>query len=146
MRSTLFSLLATGLVAVASAYTQPVGEPSGNPIYKPGLNEPIPVGQPYTITWDPTTTGTVSIVLLRGPSTNVVPMYAIAESIPNTGTYTWTPSDDLENDVSHYGIQLIDDATGQFQCESKKRRRRMSVTAGVRSDRRMCSWSSRRRR
>lgn len=67
------------------------------------------------LTIQPTSDGTVSLVLLRGPSTNVVPMYAIAEAIPNTGSYTWTPAATLEDDVSHYGIQLIQDATGYYQ-------------------------------
>jgi hypothetical protein len=110
----ILSTFIAGL-AVASAYTQPVGDPSGNPIAKPGLNEIVPVGVPYTVTWTPTTTGTVTIVLLRGPSTNVLPLYPIAEGIENTGTFQWTPSTDLEDDVTHYGLQLIVDATGQYQ-------------------------------
>jgi len=55
------------------------------------------------------------LVLLRGPSTNVIPMYAIVEDIPNTGSYEWTPATTLEDDVSHYGIQLIEVKTGFYQ-------------------------------
>lgn len=50
----LFSLFTAGLACIATvnAYTQPVGDsPVGNPIYKPGLNDIVPVGSPYTITW-----------------------------------------------------------------------------------------------
>ena len=54
-------------------------------------------------------------MLLRGPSTNVVPLYSIVENIPNTGSYSWTPSTSLQADTTHYGIELIVDATGQFQ-------------------------------
>jgi hypothetical protein len=42
MYSNDFSLLAlftAGLAALTSAYHAPVGDPSGNPIDKPGLNE-----------------------------------------------------------------------------------------------------------
>ncbi|KAL4871595.1 Ser-Thr-rich glycosyl-phosphatidyl-inositol-anchored membrane family-domain-containing protein [Aspergillus spectabilis] len=101
--------LISALVAVATAYTTPDYSvpPSGNPILKPGLNEAVPVGSPYTITWDATTEGLVSLVLLRGPSTNVVPLYPIAESIPNTGEFVWTPSTELEDDVTHYGLLLV---------------------------------------
>lgn len=63
----------------------------------------------------PTTQGTVSLVLLKGPSENAQPQYAIAEKIPNDGTYVWTPSKDLEPtaDATGYGIQLISDKNGQ---------------------------------
>ncbi|KAF4216065.1 hypothetical protein CNMCM8980_009239 [Aspergillus fumigatiaffinis] len=111
----------SALVAMASAYTQPdySKSPQGNAILKPGLNEQVPVGKPYTITWDPTTQGPVSLVLLRGPSTNVVPLTTIVESIPNTGSYSWTPSTDLENDVTHYGLLLVVEGTGQYQWSTQ---------------------------
>ncbi|KAL5339306.1 Ser-Thr-rich glycosyl-phosphatidyl-inositol-anchored membrane family-domain-containing protein [Aspergillus crustosus] len=101
--------LLSALVAVATAYTTPDYSvpPSGNALLKPGLNEAVPVGAPYTITWDPTTEGLISLVLLRGPSTNILPLYAIAENIPNSGEFVWTPSTDLENDVTHYGLLLV---------------------------------------
>lgn len=109
------------LAAAVSAYTQPdySQPPSGNPIYTPGLQEQVPVGKPYEITWNPTTPGTVTLVLLRGPSTNVVPLYPIAQQIPNTGKFSWTPSTDLENDVTHYGLLLVVDATGQYQWSTQ---------------------------
>ncbi|PKX89591.1 GPI anchored serine-threonine rich protein [Aspergillus novofumigatus IBT 16806] len=111
----------SALVTMASAYTQPdySKAPQGNAILKPGLNEQVPVGKPYTITWDPTTQGPVSLVLLRGPSTNVVPLSTIVESIPNTGSYSWTPSTDLENDVTHYGLLLVVEGTGQYQWSTQ---------------------------
>ncbi|KAL4952457.1 Ser-Thr-rich glycosyl-phosphatidyl-inositol-anchored membrane family-domain-containing protein [Aspergillus filifer] len=101
--------LVSALVAAVSAYTTPdysVG-PSGNAILTPGLNDLVTAGEKYTITWDPTTSGDVSLVLLRGPSTNVVPMYAIAENIGNSGSFDWTPSTDLEPDTTHYGLLLV---------------------------------------
>jgi len=119
----LFSLFTAGLACFmpfANAYTQPVGaEPKGNPIYTPGLNSIVPVGQGYNITWGPTTTGTVTLLLLKGPSTNAVPQYAIAEKISNSGSYVWTPSNDLAPGQTGYGIELIDDATGQYQYSTQ---------------------------
>ena len=67
----------------------------------------------------PTTTGTVTLVLLRGPSENILPLFPIVEKAPNSGTFTWTPPTTLEADVTHYGIQLIDDATGAYQYTSQ---------------------------
>lgn len=88
----------------------------GNPVYTPGSTDIVPVGKPFTITWDGSGLGsTVTLVLLRGPSTNVVPIGAIVENTPNSGSYVWTPSDTLQDDVTGYGIQMIDDATGEYQ-------------------------------
>ncbi|KAK5134040.1 hypothetical protein LTR08_007045 [Meristemomyces frigidus] len=117
--SSLLSLFTAGLaclVPFTTAYTTPVGaEPVGNPISLPGLNSVVPAGQAYTVTWQPTTAGTVTLVLLKGPSTNAIPQYAIVEKIPNSGSYSWTPSTDLAPGQTGYGIELIDDATGQYQ-------------------------------
>ncbi|KAL9100741.1 MAG: hypothetical protein Q9163_003926 [Psora crenata] len=93
--------------------------PSGNSINTPGLASQVPVGIPYDITWQPTTSGTVSIVLLRGPSENVAPLECIVDSVPNTGTYTWTPSTSLENDSSRYGIQIVVDGSGEYQYSTQ---------------------------
>ncbi|EMC99535.1 hypothetical protein BAUCODRAFT_339926 [Baudoinia panamericana UAMH 10762] len=117
----LFSLFTAGLACllpVANAYTQPVGDaPSGNPISEPGLSSIVPAGQNYTITWQPTTDGTVTLVLLKGPASNAIPQYAIVENIPNSGSYVWFPSTDLAPtaDATGYGIELICDSNGQYQ-------------------------------
>ncbi|KAI9884007.1 MAG: UDP-glucose-4-epimerase [Watsoniomyces obsoletus] len=113
------TLLSATLATLAGAWTTPVGNPSGNPISSPTLGEIVPVGKPYNIKWNPTSTGTVTILLLRGPSTNVVPLYAIAEKIDNSGSYSWTPSTSLEADTSRYGIQLIQDKDGVFQYSTQ---------------------------
>ncbi|KAH9833925.1 Ser-Thr-rich glycosyl-phosphatidyl-inositol-anchored membrane family [Teratosphaeria destructans] len=121
----LFALFTAGLACVvpfADAYTQPVGaNPLGNPIYTPNSGDIVPAGKEYNITWGPTTTGTVTLLLLKGPSTNAVPQYAIVESIANSGSYLWTPSTDLEptKGATGYGIQLIVDASGQYQYSTQ---------------------------
>ncbi|KAG7006950.1 hypothetical protein G7Y79_00012g032860 [Physcia stellaris] len=116
------SLIASALTAVVSATTckqQPIGNPSGNPIGLPGLAQQVQAGTPFTITWEPTTPGGVSIVLLRGPSENVLPIACITESTPNTGKFVWTPPTSLEPDVTHYGLQIIVDGTGQYQYSTQ---------------------------
>jgi hypothetical protein len=120
----MFGLFTAGLACLAplaAAYTTPTGTgPVGNPISQPGLNTIVPVDETFTITWDPTTKGTVSLVLLKGPAENLIPVYAIAEKIENSGSYTWDPKSTLEpsEGAKGYGIQLIDDATGQYQYTS----------------------------
>ncbi|KAK4969860.1 hypothetical protein LTR28_000679, partial [Elasticomyces elasticus] len=115
----LFALFAAGLAILAplaSAYTQPQGAvPVGNPISQPGAASIVPAGAPYTITWQPTTAGTVTLLLLHGPAENIQMMYPIVEKIPNSGSYVWTPSVGLRPEETHYGIQLICDADGQYQ-------------------------------
>lgn len=114
---TLFTAGLAAFAPLASAYTQPKGDPSGNAIYEPGLNSIVPVGKPFSITWEPTTEGKISLVLLHGPSTNVVPIATIAESIDNSGSYSWTPSTSLAPNNTYYGIELIVEGTGQYQCK-----------------------------
>lgn len=67
----------------------------------------------------PTTPGKVSIVLLRGPAENVIPIDCLADSIANTGTFSWSPSTALTPDVTHYGLQIIVTGTGQFQYSTQ---------------------------
>lgn len=113
-----FTSIVSVLAASASAFafTTPTSfNVSSNPIFTPASAQIVPVGTPFKITWKPTESGTVSIVLLRGPSTNVQPLYAIAEKIPNSGSFEWTPKSDLEADTTHYGLELIKDSDGQFQ-------------------------------
>ena len=117
-----FALFTAGLslIPAVSAYTKPVGDsPSGNAIYEPGLNSVVPAGQQFSITWEPTTSKceTVDLVLLKGPSTNAVYYSTIVENYTNNGSFAWTPSKDLAPQTVGYGIQLICDGTGVYQCE-----------------------------
>ncbi|KAJ4347497.1 hypothetical protein N0V95_005371 [Ascochyta clinopodiicola] len=112
------SIVALFASVAAAQLHAAVGEPSGNPITRP-LNEVVPACKAFTITWQPTTTNTVSLLLLRGPSTNVVPIQTLAEGINNSGSFTWTPASTLEADVTHYGLQLIDDVNGQYQYSTQ---------------------------
>lgn len=108
--------LVTAFAALASAYTTPdySKPPQGNAIRSPGLAEQVPEGKPYTIKWDTLLGKTVSIVLLRGPSTNVVPIATLAESIPNTGSFVWTPATTLTPDITHYGLLIVVEDAGQY--------------------------------
>lgn len=108
--------LVTAFAALASAYTTPNYNepPQGNAIRSPGLAEQVPEGKPYTIKWDTLLGKTVSIVLLRGPSTNVVPIATLAESIPNTGSFVWTPATTLTPDITHYGLLIVVEDAGQY--------------------------------
>lgn len=114
--------IATFFAGLAAAQIHaPVGEPTGNPITSP-LNEVVPKCEPFTIKWTPTTTNTISLLLLKGPSSNVVKYGpALAEGIANSGSFVWTPASDLPttDGPTGYGLQLIDDVTGQYQYSTQ---------------------------
>ena len=110
--------IAALFAGIAAAQHVPVGEPNGNPITAP-LTQIVPACKEFTITWQPTTPNPVSLVLLRGPAENIKPLSTIVTGITNSGSYKWTPSSGLEADVTHYGLQLIDDVTGQFQYSNQ---------------------------
>lgn len=120
MRFSTAAIIST-LAAFAAAYTQPdySKPPSGNAITSPGLNEQVPEGAPYEIKWEPTLGKRVSLVLLRGPSTNVKPLETIVENIPNSGHYTWTPGTNLTPDTTHYGLLLVVEGTGAYQWSTQ---------------------------
>jgi hypothetical protein len=106
------------VAGLATAQHTPVGEPNGNPITRP-LTEIVPACKAFTISWQPTTPNSVSLVLLRGPAENIKPLSTIVTGIQNSGSFVWTPSSGLEADTTHYGLQIIDDVTGQFQYSNQ---------------------------
>ncbi|MCJ1378876.1 hypothetical protein MMC17_001975 [Xylographa soralifera] len=115
MRISFYALVSAALAGIVSAWTTPTFADTGNSFYTPGLNQIVPAGAPFNVTWNPTTNGTVDLVLCHGPASNCVDLFAVATNIPNTGSYLWSPSLSIQPDTSHYGIQLIVDATGAYQ-------------------------------
>lgn len=107
----------------------------------------IEAGFPEQITWDPTSEGTVTIVLVHGDPQNLERVEVLAGTssshshtlnlrqetiltshkagIPNSGAYTWLPSTTLPRG-DDYALQIIDDSdptadpnyTPQFTIES----------------------------
>lgn len=124
MRFSTASLF-SAVVAVAAAYTIPGTQPDyskgseGHAIFTPGLQQQVPKCAPFDITWSKDAGDKVTLVLLRGPSTNVQPIATIADSIENTGSYSWTPSTGLEVDTTHYGILLIVEGSGVYQYSTQ---------------------------
>ena len=73
--NTIFVALST-LLALAFA------QDGGNPINYPTAGSQVQPGDTVTITWDPTTPGTVSLVLRMGPSENLVDVDTIVSEYP----------------------------------------------------------------
>jgi len=61
-----FSLAFAALATVASYVTA-----QENPIIFPGTGDSLSAGKPYSITWKPTTQGSVTLTLRYGPSRNL---------------------------------------------------------------------------
>jgi hypothetical protein len=76
-----------------------------NPIIKPDGKEPILAGHTFTIEWKPTTEGTITLTLRQGPSTNLNTLGVIADKVPNSGTYEWTPDASLPSG-DNYAIMI----------------------------------------
>lgn len=121
MKYSLFTGLVVAFAAITSAATPkelpytPTGPLEGNPISAPSTSEGVTAGKPFTISWQPTTKGPVSLILLRGPSENIKQVSYIATSQQNTGSYTWNVPATLEPDTTHYGIQLVDETDWSYQ-------------------------------
>ncbi|GBF64549.1 hypothetical protein TMEN_7265 [Trichophyton mentagrophytes] len=115
-----FTLVVAAFAATVSAVTPPnyTQQPSGNPITTPGLGERVPVGQVFTISWQPTTQKPVSLMLLHGCPNNCKPIATLAEGIPNSGSLPWTPEDGLVDDDA-YGLLIVVEGTGEYQYSTQ---------------------------
>ncbi|KAL8863949.1 MAG: hypothetical protein Q9198_010210, partial [Flavoplaca austrocitrina] len=118
MRASLFCMASAFLSLVATQ--QPTGP---NPFTLPA-DFMINAGEPTTITWTPTTGGTVSIRLRDGASSDLNQGIVVASDIENNGRAQITiPADTTRN--SDYALQIVsgpgaDDSnySAQFVVES----------------------------
>ncbi|KAK3059133.1 hypothetical protein LTR09_000699 [Extremus antarcticus] len=97
---TVLALLAAPLVALAQ---------NPNPFIIPEAGIAAKGGKPLTLQWKPTTQGTVTLVLRSGSSNNLNSGTVIASSISNSGSYTWTPSNQLTRG-SDYTVEIVSDS------------------------------------
>ncbi|GKZ32769.1 hypothetical protein AbraIFM66950_002388 [Aspergillus brasiliensis] len=99
MRS-IFYLALSAIATLAAASDNPFNIPEGGYTFT--------AGSPTTLTWDPTTNGTVTLRLQWGAVFTTSSGELIAGSIDNSGSYSWTPSADLAA-RSDYAVEIIDD-------------------------------------
>ncbi|KAI5208944.1 hypothetical protein E4T39_01091 [Aureobasidium subglaciale] len=111
---TLIALLASPLLAFAA---------SENKFTNSDYNG-ITAGQTFNIKWDPTTSGTVSLILRSGASNNLTPGVYVAQGISNSGSYSWSVPSDITRG-SDYALEIVDDSdpsnvnyTPQFVVDS----------------------------
>lgn len=71
-----FSTILSGVVALASlAFAQTTGP---NPFQIPAKGYLLTAGQPTTFNWQPTTQGTITLLLKAGPNGNLATILTIA--------------------------------------------------------------------
>ncbi|KAL4864288.1 hypothetical protein BDV12DRAFT_15302 [Aspergillus spectabilis] len=75
------------------------------------------IGEPTTLTWEPVSSnGTVTLELIWGATISSDEGETLESHLPDSGTYTWTPSQDL-SDLHDYTICLYPDQPPQdFDC------------------------------
>ena len=124
-----FSVISAGLLAIATsvtaassitvyqttACTSSTPTPTAaNPFLVPNADDyPFRAGEVSYITWTPTTSDTISLTLDNGTQ------FSLAEDIPNTGYFEWTPDASLINanefvdifDNTAYVLLLTDGTT-----------------------------------
>lgn len=103
-RTTALTLLAPILSA---AQSEPNDNPNAFQIPDGGLS--FTAGESTTVNWDPTTSGTVTLILRSGASSNLAEGVVVASEIDNSGSFTWTPDTDITRG-SDYTLQIVDDA------------------------------------
>ncbi|KAH0291530.1 hypothetical protein M436DRAFT_39998 [Aureobasidium namibiae CBS 147.97] len=95
---TLIALMASPLLALAD----------GNTFTNSNYNG-ITAGKTFDLTWKPTTSGTVSIILRSGASNNLTPGVYVAQGLTNSGSYSWTVPSDITRGTD-YALEIVDDS------------------------------------
>ncbi|KAJ0421041.1 Ser-Thr-rich glycosyl-phosphatidyl-inositol-anchored membrane family-domain-containing protein [Aspergillus carlsbadensis] len=99
MRSVFF--LALSAVATLVAARE-------NPFNIPSSGYEFTAGEPTTLSWDPTTEGTVTLKLQWGDSFTSSTGETIVSGIPNSGSYTWSVPDEIA-DRDDYSVEIVSD-------------------------------------
>ncbi|OJJ63187.1 hypothetical protein ASPSYDRAFT_86829 [Aspergillus sydowii CBS 593.65] len=100
MRSVFF--LALGAIATLAAARE-------NAFNIPKDGYEFTAGESTTLTWAPSTEGTVSLKLQRGDTFDSTTGTTIASNIANSGSYTWSVPKDIA-DHGDYTVEIISDS------------------------------------
>ncbi|KAF8467776.1 Ser-Thr-rich glycosyl-phosphatidyl-inositol-anchored membrane family-domain-containing protein [Kalaharituber pfeilii] len=111
--------LSTALVALSALSAFVFAQE--NPISSPTAGTVLVAGQDHTITWNPTTQGSVTLVLRKGDSKNLDTLNTIAADIANTGSFDWTVPENVESGED-YSVEIMypggSNFSPQFTIES----------------------------
>jgi len=96
-------MLSVVRLAVVSAFVSFVA--AANVITSVVAGTSLTPGQPFTITWTPDSSSTVTLILRKGQASNLDNIGAIA-TVQNTGSYTWYPDAALPGG-SDYALEIV---------------------------------------
>lgn len=113
--STLRVCVFLSVVAQGLAVTPASIGPAGNVFVSPSDGESVANSKPFTLRWTPTTSGLVDLVLKKGSPPELTTLYPLAEGYGNNGSFSWTPLESLPTGLVKYTVELIDQASGQYQ-------------------------------
>ncbi|KAJ5702877.1 hypothetical protein N7488_010425 [Penicillium malachiteum] len=99
MRAAVFAAVVFSALAAADDTANPFDNPEGGYVFT--------AGSPTTLTWDPTTSGTIELRLQWDTVTTPETGDAIVSDYDNTGSYTWDVPTDLVED-REYTIEILD--------------------------------------
>jgi hypothetical protein len=128
MKLTVFAILSAAVATVSAlspivvpwkVAPQGATDPTLD-IYEPTKYEIVEAGKEFTFQWK--TAGApselVTLVLVYGEEGKMQPVQILGASIPNTGSFKWTPDASVlpaSDDKLLYGAQLVVDADGRNQ-------------------------------
>ncbi|KXG47568.1 Cell wall beta-glucan synthesis [Penicillium griseofulvum] len=95
-------------LAVAAMAAVAVADSKANPFNIPTDGYTFKTGEPTALTWDPTTKGTVSLILQWGAVMTGNSGTVIASNIDNSGSYTWDVPSSLAAQPD-YTIKIVSD-------------------------------------
>ncbi|KAA8642228.1 hypothetical protein EYZ11_009011 [Aspergillus tanneri] len=101
MRSVFYLTLSVFATLAAAAE-------KANPFNIPPSGYSFTAGEATTLNWEPTTSGTVTLRLQWGAVLTPNSGVAIAQSIPNSGSFTWTPPANLAAQPD-YTVEIVSD-------------------------------------
>ncbi|TGZ76274.1 hypothetical protein EX30DRAFT_345013 [Ascodesmis nigricans] len=95
-----FALLTSTLAVLATSILA-----AENPIILPDSTSSLHAGEPFTITWTPTTSGPVKLYLRQGDPGNLKTLSTLVEDSTNSGSYEWQIPGDLPKG-DNYAIMI----------------------------------------
>jgi len=108
-----FFTVALSALAAFTSVVSAITDSKENPITFPTAGTVLTAGKKATIRWDPTTQGTITLVLRKGTDTNLATLETITSDAPNSGSFDWTPDPSLPAGKD-YAIQIISGTLGNY--------------------------------